>query len=89
MFRDKNYIETFKTLQVFAASKEVACRNFKKWSTIQVKDLLDNIHLNRVKRYFCKYRAIIKQKVIDRKSVKKIMLKLENANQKDAIRAWR
>jgi hypothetical protein len=34
LFRDKNYIETFKTLQAFSASKKVACRHFKRWSTI-------------------------------------------------------
>ena len=89
LFRDKNYIETFHTLQAYSASKKVASRRFKKQSTIDIKNLLSNIHLNRLKRYFSKYRAIIKTKTIERKTVKKILLKIDNSNFKDAIRKWR
>jgi hypothetical protein len=60
LLRTKNYVDSFQTIKCFAQSKKLACTNFKRQSTIAVGNLLTQIHENRLKRYFLKYKWIVK-----------------------------
>ena len=49
---------------------------------------MSNIHNNRLKRAFSKYKAIVKRQKFNDIMKKKIMLKIDNFNLRDAFRVW-
>lgn len=88
LLRSKNYVDSFQTIKCYAHSKAWACYNFKKKSALDARYLLDNIHNNRMKRAFEKYKAIVKRCKFNDIMKKKIFLKIDNVNLRDAFRKW-
>lgn len=88
LFRSKNYVDSFQTIRSFSDSKKLACNNFKKKSANDAAYLLSNIHNNRVKRYFSKYKAIVRRCKFNDIMKKKILIKIDNVNLRDGFRVW-
>ena len=88
LLRSKNYVDSFQTIRCFATSKALACHNFKKKSALDAGYLLCNIHNNRLLRAFLKYKACVKRQKFNDIMKKKIMLRIDNFNLRDAFRVW-
>lgn len=56
MMRDKDMIETFETLKSFDRSYSQVDRNRKSKATKDIYSLLRQVHLNRARRYFMRYK---------------------------------
>lgn len=73
LFRDKNYAESFQTLQLFTVTKKYACAKFKVRAAGGVLSILNQINNRRTRKYFGKYRAVIKDKCVRNNYCKKII----------------
>ena len=62
LFRQKNYLDAFKTIKSFSTSKKFATEKFKKKSNDDIVSILSHIHEQRLRKYFGLYRSIVKVK---------------------------
>jgi len=89
MLQSKVKIEGFTTLKSYTSSKGFASNKLKRKSVNDITSMLCQTHESRLKRYFGRFRAIVKDKHIKSSTAKKIILKIENGNLRWAFESWR
>ena len=55
---------------------------------LDITSILTQTHTERLKRWFCRYRAIVKDKHTKNLEAKRILLKIQNANTRWAFTMW-
>lgn len=76
LFRDKMYMETFKTVKTYAVSQKLVHRNQKSKAKDDIASMLTQAYLKRLRVYFGRYREIAKAKKHRGHQAKKIILNL-------------
>lgn len=89
LLRDKNKIIAYRTLQSYTTSKKYGSRSRKQISIDNVFSILNQRNEIILKRYFSKYRAEAKAKIVREKEFRKITLNLIAHHKRWAFHAWR
>ena len=89
LFRDKAYMETFKTVKSYSTSRKLVSANRKSQAKVDIASLLAQIHLRRLRRHFCRYQKIAKDKKHRGHQAKKILLNLCSHNLRWVFEHWR
>ena len=89
LLRDKSYMDAFKSIKSFSVSKKLASANLKQKARDDIVSMLTQTYIARLRRYFGKYRDVVKQKRNNGRVAKKVILKIANANLRWAFEAWR
>lgn len=89
LFRDKNKIIAYRTLQSYTTSKKYGSKSRKKISIDNVFSILNQRNQTILKRYFSKYRAEAKGKVGRERDFRKIALNLVAHHKRWAFHAWK
>ena len=82
-------MDAFQTIKCYSESKKWAVSNFQRKAATDVTYLLCNINFNRLKRYFLKYRAIVKKMKFQDIEKMNILKKIDNVNLRDGFRRWK
>lgn len=82
-------MDTFNRIRSFARSKHLATTKFKSKSLEDCMSILTQKHIVWLRKYFCRYKAIIKVKHNNAIHTLRILKKIDNANLRDAFEIWR
>lgn len=89
LFRDKTTMDTFNTIKSFSRSKKLATTSFKRKALEDSISILTQKHIIWLRKYFCRYKAIIKVKHNNGIHTLRILKKIDNANLRCAFEIWR
>jgi len=89
LFRDKSYMETFKTVKTYSISKKLVQSTQKSKAKENITSLLTQAYIRRLRVYFGRYSKIAKAKKNNGHLVKKIMLNVACHNSRWAFEHWR
>ena len=89
LLREKGHMNAFKSIKSFSISKKLASANLKQKARDDIASILTQTYIARLRRYFGRYRDVVKQKRNNGRVAKKVILKIANANLRWAFEAWR
>lgn len=88
-FRVKNFSDSFKNIKSFSNSKKLATDRFKYRAATNITNMMCHSYEQKLRKYFGRYRAIVKIKTVNSTDVKKIVNKLYVANLRDGFFRWK
>jgi hypothetical protein len=87
--RTKTYQDSWGRIKSYVVSKGLASKIFKRRSACDIVSRLSYLHDSGLKGYFMRYKLIVLAKRMRAQHVRKVMLKIDNANLRDGFNAWR
>ena len=88
LFRERSFANAFKRIQTVSRSKKVTIARNRVKARRDVESMLTKTYIERLRRYFCRWRGSNKDKNFRSQHVRKIMHKIANFNLRNAFTRW-